>query len=98
VAALDSRSIDSKLGMPLNPIPRKTVDNGKNCHVTLQPKNWQHVTSCYSNTKLYMHDATHYILVIIIKNQVIKKKVIILKGCHVTSHPKKLTVACYNLF
>jgi hypothetical protein len=39
VDALDSRSIDSKLEMHPNPIPRKTIDNGKNCHVTLQPRN-----------------------------------------------------------
>jgi hypothetical protein len=39
VVALDSHSIDSKLGMFPNPIPRKTIDNGKNCHVTLQPRN-----------------------------------------------------------
>jgi len=35
-----------------------------------------------------MHDGTHCILVIIIKNQVTKKQVVMLKGCHVTSHPR----------
>jgi hypothetical protein len=39
VVALDSFSVDSKLGMPHNLVPKKTVDNGKNFHVTLQPKN-----------------------------------------------------------
>jgi len=39
VVAFDSCSIDSKLGMPPIPIPKKKTDNGKNCHVTLQPKN-----------------------------------------------------------
>jgi hypothetical protein len=39
VAALDSHSIDSKLGMIPKPIPIKKIDNGKNCHVTLQPRN-----------------------------------------------------------
>jgi hypothetical protein len=39
MVALDSHSIDSKLGMLPNPTPKKIVDNRKNCHVTLQPKN-----------------------------------------------------------
>jgi hypothetical protein len=39
VVALDSHSIDPKLGMLPNPIFKKIVYNGKNYHVTLQPKN-----------------------------------------------------------
>jgi hypothetical protein len=35
VVAFDSCSIDSKLGMPPNPIPKEKTDNGKNYHATL---------------------------------------------------------------
>jgi len=100
VVAFDSCSIDSKLGMPPNPIPKEKFDNGKNYHATLQPKNSQDVTSHYNKTKFYMHDATHFILVIIMKNQVTKKRVIMLKCCHVTPHPinQSLYVTiCFNI-